>query len=69
MSLSTLTKEEFTLHFYAALIQRDLEAYHARISSDGTNFNWKDMFEDHLVRFYSSNLHCHLSFYCLRGDQ
>lgn len=69
MSLSTLTQEELRLHIYAVLVQKDLEAYHASVSSDGLNFNWKCIFEDHLVRFYSSHLLYNLSFYYYRFGQ
>jgi hypothetical protein len=53
MLLSSLTEEEQTLHAYAALVQKHLEAYHMSASRDGAN--WKNIFEDHLVSWYSSN--------------
>jgi hypothetical protein len=68
MSLPTLTREELKLHLYAALVQKDLEAYHASVSRDGTNFNWKHIFEDHLVCLYSSNSLYNLIFYYFRSE-
>ena len=53
MSLSTLTEEEITLHFYASLVQKDLDIYLTCVSRSGTN--WKDTFQDHLVRLYYAN--------------
>jgi hypothetical protein len=53
MPLSSLTEEEQTLHAYAALVQKHLEAYHTSASRDGAN--WKNIFEDHLVSWYSFN--------------
>jgi hypothetical protein len=50
MSLPNLTEEEMTLHFYAALVQRDLDIYLKFGSGSGTN--WKETFERHLVRIY-----------------
>jgi hypothetical protein len=52
MSLYSLTEEELTLHRYAALVQRDLDAY--RVCASGDEVAWKTKLEGHLVRFYSS---------------
>ncbi|KAF8259620.1 hypothetical protein EI94DRAFT_1813058 [Lactarius quietus] len=46
MSLSTLSTEEAMLHFYAALVQRDLDAYHTCVSRDEAH--WSHIFETHL---------------------
>ncbi|KAF8267231.1 hypothetical protein EI94DRAFT_1801938 [Lactarius quietus] len=48
MSLSSLTPDEATLHFYAALVQRDLDAYHTCVSGDKAH--WNHIFESHLRR-------------------
>jgi hypothetical protein len=52
MSRSGLTEEELTLHHYAALVQKDLEAYRTCASRDEAN--WMRTFEHHLVCLYSS---------------
>jgi hypothetical protein len=69
MSLSTLTQQELKLHFYAVLVQKDLEAYRASVSRDETNLNWKQIFEDHLVCSYFSDLLYNLSFYYFRFER
>src|SRR5258707_12719755 len=43
-----LTQDEQILHHYAAIIKRDIEAYHAYSRSQE---DWKDLFENHLARF------------------
>ncbi|KAF8263492.1 hypothetical protein EI94DRAFT_1876174 [Lactarius quietus] len=48
MSLSSLTPDEATPHFYAALVQRDLDAYHTCVSGDKAL--WNHIFESHLRR-------------------
>ena len=53
MSPFTLTEEETTLHFYASLVQKDLDIYLTCVSRSGTD--WKDTFEHHLVRQYYAN--------------
>ena len=53
MSLSTLTQEEITLHFYAALVQKDLDAYITSVSR--SRKIWNLTFEHHLVRLYYAN--------------
>jgi hypothetical protein len=44
----SLTQDERILHHHAAIIKRDLEAYHAYSRSQE---DWKNLFKDHLVRF------------------
>ncbi|KAH9009920.1 hypothetical protein EDB83DRAFT_2322604 [Lactarius deliciosus] len=46
MSLYSLTEEELTLHSYAALVHRDLEAY--RVCASGDEVTWKTKLEGHL---------------------
>ncbi|KAH9011051.1 hypothetical protein EDB84DRAFT_1569995 [Lactarius hengduanensis] len=46
MSLYSLTEEELTLHRYAALVQRDLEAY--CVCASGDKVAWKTKLEGHL---------------------
>ena len=67
MSMFTLSQEEETLHLYAALVQKDLEAYHACVSRDETDFIWKHIFEDHLVCLYSSGSLFSLSIFQTRS--
>ena len=67
MFLSPLTQEEVILHFYAALVQQDLDAYHASVSRNDTN--WKCIFGYHLVCMYSSNSLYNLSFHYIRHGQ
>jgi len=43
-----LTQDEQILHHHAAIIKRDIEAYHAYSRSQE---DWKDLFENHLARF------------------
>jgi hypothetical protein len=45
-----LIHEEQILHHHAAMIKKDLEAYHAN-SSSRTQEDWIDLFENHLARF------------------
>ena len=53
MSPFTLTEEETTLHFYASLVQKDLDIYLTCVSRSGTD--WKNTSEHHLVHQYYAN--------------
>ncbi len=43
-----LTEDEIILHHHAAIVKKDVEAYHAHSSSEN---DWLDLFKDHLARF------------------
>jgi len=43
-----LTQEEQILHHHAAVVEKDLEAYHTYSQSQG---DWKKLFNEHLVCF------------------
>lgn len=44
-----LTQDEQILHHYAAIVKKDLEAYHAYSRSKE---NWQDLFKDRLARLF-----------------
>lgn len=47
----SLTEDEQTLHHHAAILKKELGAYHASADRDETT--WRDVFRAHLVFLYS----------------
>lgn len=47
-----LTQEEQILHHHAAMVKKDLEAYHAYSRSQD---DWKDLFKSRLASFFLAN--------------